>query len=72
MVGSEVRREFMRQSASICLLCPTSGWVIIHANACPDKTEMGGNNPLSYISHVAPLFAKPAAGTMTYSHLTEE
>lgn len=58
-----MRREFMRQSASICLLCPASGWVIIHANGCPDKTEMGGNNPLSYVSHVAPLFAKPAAGS---------
>lgn len=56
-------REFMSQSASICLLCLASGWVIIHANGCPDKTELGGSNPLNCVSHVVLLFARPAAGS---------
>lgn len=63
-------REFMSQSTSRCLLCLAQGWVIIHTNGRPDKTDKGENKPQSCVSRVA-VFAKPLAAVAT-PHPTEE
>lgn len=52
-------REFMSQSASRCLLCLARGWVIIHTNGRPDKTELGESNPPSCVSRGAVCLPSP-------------
>lgn len=72
MVGVRGLREFMSQSASRCLLCLARGWVIIHTNGCPDKTELGRNKSSKLRQPCSSVFAKPLLAAATYSHPTEE
>ncbi len=72
MVGVEVLLEFMSQSASRCLLCLARGWVIIHTNGRPDKTELGGKQSSELRQPWSSVFAKLLLAAAAAPHPAEK